>query len=430
DYTVRFYKNGALLEEVAGEALAADAVTTFTVTDTPVVTDPETCEYYAEVVFAADEDTTNNTGNTALVRVVVSEYPTVADLAGEYNDGIKLTWSDPDMSTLPQVSVTETFENYESFIIDNIGQWGVYDGDGERTVILATEYEVLDYPHIGEAMAWQVFDPEEAGVLLSAWYARSGKKMLVSFQASRDNNRKVVSNDWLISPELSGNEQTVSFYACAGMSGSYAPELFDFMISKDSNKPEDFEALDIDRQVPYNATDWTEFSFRVPAGTRYFAIVHKSYDKVAMLVDDITYVPAGSPSVQLDLQGFNVYRDGARINSELVADTEYLDTDVELGHDYTYNVTAVWDKGESKLSEAVTIKAESAVEGVGSYELTIRPLTGAIRIEGGVGEDVAVYTTAGVCVAIVKAQGVVDVPVTPGIYLVKAPAAVAKVVVR
>ncbi|MDE7388835.1 MAG: choice-of-anchor J domain-containing protein [Muribaculaceae bacterium] len=430
DYTVKFYKNGEELTELPGKDLNADEEVSIVASDYPTVADPSEIQYYAEVVYAADMKLADNTSSRSTVRVVIADYPTVSDLKAVSRNGVELSWSDPDMSEIPGVSVTETFENYESFIIDNIGSWTLHDGDKSTTVKMATSLGVLEYPHIGEAMAWQVFDPAEANVLNAAWYARSGSKMLVSFQAANSGTRDLKCDDWLISPELNATEQVISFYSRAGLS-AYSPEVFDFMISDKTNAVADFKPLATDVTVPYTTDSWTEYTYRVPAGTRYFAIVHKSADKLAMLVDDITYIPAGSTPVQLDLEGFNVYRDGKRITAEPVGDNVYTDSDVEEGKEYTYRVSAVWDKGEARLSDPVTVTATSGLDNVTTYSLTISGHHGFIRISGGIGEQAMVYTASGVCVASVKAEGTVDVPVAaPGVYVVRAGSASAKVAVR
>ncbi|MDE7408909.1 MAG: choice-of-anchor J domain-containing protein [Muribaculaceae bacterium] len=426
DYTVDFYKNGELIESVEGRDIDPDKTLTFTTSDATSVTDPEEVKYHVEISYEADADLSNNTAKPVTTRIIMSDYPVVTDLEAIQSDNsILLSWSDPDMSQIPGVSVTETFETYEPFIIDNIGSWGIYDGDGSNTVKMATSMGTLDYPHIGEAMAWQVFDPGKANVLHSAWYARSGSNMLVSFQAATSETREIKCDDWLISPELNGSEQEISFYARTGLK-AYSPELFDFMISDKTGAVTDFSALAENVKVEY-ADDWTEFRFRVPAGTRYFAIVHKSVDKLALLVDDITYIPAGSTPVQLDLMGFNVYRDSQRLNEELIADNSYEDYDVEPASSHTYQVTAVWDKGESRLSEPATILVSTGIAGLDDYELTISGLKGLIRIAGGRGENTYVYDTAGHLVASAKTEGVTLIPVQAGIYIVRAGSSVAKV---
>lgn len=429
DYTVKFYKNDEVFAEVPGVALKIDSESYIYASDRPTVADGAEVTYYAEVDYAADMNPADNASSRAGVRVVIADYPTVSDLKATFDDGITLTWSDPDMSKIPGVSTTESFESYDTFIIENIGEWSLYDGDKCNTARLATSLGVLDYPHIGEPMAWQVFEPAEANVFSTAWEARSGKKFLVSFQAASSATRDIRSDDWLISPELNAAEQVISFYSRAGMS-SYAPEVFDFMVSDKTTAIADFKPLATEVEVPYTSESWTEYTFRVPAGTRYFAIVHKSANKLAMLVDDISYVPAGSAPVQLDLEGFNVYRDGKRITAEPIGENIYVDRDVETGTEYTYNVSAVWNRGESRLSDSVTISA-SSIDGVTAYELHISGHKGFIRISGGIGEQAEVYNMAGVRVAMVKAEDTVEIPVAAaGVYVVRAGGVYAKVIVR
>ncbi|MBU0485735.1 MAG: Ig-like domain repeat protein [Proteobacteria bacterium] len=61
---------------------------------------------------------------------------------------------------------------------------------------------------------------------------------------------------------------------------------------------------------------------------------------------------------ELDLAGFNLYRDGVRINNELITPTDYLDLDLLEGI-YTWHVTAVdIAGGESRPSNEVEIKVD------------------------------------------------------------------------
>jgi hypothetical protein len=57
---------------------------------------------------------------------------------------------------------------------------------------------------------------------------------------------------------------------------------------------------------------------------------------------------------ELDLLGYNVYRDGSKINSEPVEMTEYMDEDLPIGN-VDYYVTAVYTGGESDGSNIVTV---------------------------------------------------------------------------
>lgn len=430
DYNVQLFKNGSVITELQGVDLAGSSEHQFTLTDTPTAADPEMSEYYVAVIYE-DGNQENNISQVSTVHIVSLNLPVVTDLKALNGEAVTLSWTAPTASDIPGASTIESFEDYNPFIIDNIGNWTLYDGDGMDTAILAFSTGVLDYEHIGEKMAWQVIDPIEAGIPLESWMPRTGDKMLVSFQACLGGYRDVDSEDWLISPRLDGSEQTITFYARTA-ARDYSPELFDFKISSDNNATSSFNTLEEDVAVNYDAEDWTEFSFQVPEGTRHFAIVHKSNNQLAMLIDDITYIADGSEPMDIKLQGFNVYRNGVKLNDNPVAAAEnsYVDSNVADGEEYTYGVTAVWDKGESAMSETVTITV-SGVEGVTTHELRISGRQNAILVEGGLGEQIDVYTIDGMRVASAIAQGETMIPVAAnGIYVVKAGNSVAKIVVH
>ncbi|MCF8302127.1 MAG: T9SS type A sorting domain-containing protein [Bacteroidales bacterium] len=76
--------------------------------------------------------------------------------------------------------------------------------------------------------------------------------------------------------------------------------------------------------------------------------------------EDLTVVEAATSqstySPMAELQGYNVYRDDSQLNSQLIEDLFYDDTDVPPGT-YTYGVTAVYDEGESPAEEVeVTVQ--------------------------------------------------------------------------
>lgn len=429
-YKIHLYKNGNIVCSTDGIALAPDTEAMAVLRDTPSVVDPGSSTYYIAVEYAPDQYSADDQSIHKVVRIVTPDYPTVTDLAGEEANGVTLTWSDPSTADMPGTPTTESFETYEDFTISDIGDWSVYDADGKATVIMAQTTGVVEFPHFSEPMAWIVFDPDKANVLGNAWFARTGKKMLVAFQACIDNSRLTASEDWLISPELNGARQVITFYGRTGMKG-YSPESFDFMVSSTGNQPADFTALAKDQLMGYDDTEWPEYAFTVPEGTRYFAIVHKSFNKFAMLIDDITYIPAGSSPISLDLMGFNVYRDGKRLNSEPVVENEYVDNTVEARKQYTYHVSTVWDQGEAPLSNPVTIEVTTGITGVTTCTLVVTPLQGAVRIEGGEGQLVEIFTPAGMRVATATVNGTVEIPVgNAGIYIVKAGSTAEKVVVR
>jgi hypothetical protein len=73
---------------------------------------------------------------------------------------------------------------------------------------------------------------------------------------------------------------------------------------------------------------------------------------------------SSSRNIRLELEGYNIYRDNSMINTELVIDTEYTDTDVVNGVTYEYYVTAVYDEGESDASNTAAATPEDEEEPV------------------------------------------------------------------
>lgn len=429
DYVVRLVKNGRTVAEKPGPALGPDANAEVLFTDYPTPADPQENEYSAEIVFADDENPSDNGGISVSVRVEPSVFPTVNDLSGNTANGVTLLWSEPsDADILPEYGV-EDFESYTAFTTTDLGNWKTYDGDGLPTVVLSTAMGVLNYPEIGTPMAWQVIDPLEANIFMSSWYPRSGNQMLVSFQAcNAGNDREATSDDWLISPELYGGAQNISFYACSGMGGQYAPEIIDIMYSTTGTDIEDFVALAENVEVPYDGVDWTEMTFGLPDGARYFAIVHKSYNKVALMIDDVKYIAKGNERRPLTLLGYNIYRDGQRINAEPVGETVYTDENVVDGTSYVYHVSVVWDRGESGLSNEYNATAGNSVRGIEGYDILISTSRGTIRVSGAEGQPVDIYTTSGIRVASTRAAAnVEEFGVESGIYIVRTPAGSAKV---
>jgi len=58
------------------------------------------------------------------------------------------------------------------------------------------------------------------------------------------------------------------------------------------------------------------------------------------------------------VKGFNVYRDGEKVNDTPLAGDHFFDTGLASGKTYSYEVTAIYDEGESEKSPAVTFAFE------------------------------------------------------------------------
>lgn len=432
-YTVELYKNGKLTAQATGEDIKPGALLTVSVEDTPAVNDNESNAYYMHINCPDDKYNTDNTSETVNVELVFNEYPTPTNVyARQTGCDVELKWQEPDMSKTGAKAVTESFEDYDQFSISGFGEWLTVDKDGQNTIriTLGEGFGTLEYPHAGEPMAFQVFNSIEAGIPFTSWTPHTGDQMLVAFKcASPDQGHTEVHNDdWLISPELNGDAQTISFYAKAGMSAAYQPEKFQVLYSETSTDINSFRQIGETAEL-YNVSNWEEFRFNLPAGAKYFAIRCVSEAKFAMLLDDITYIPAGAEREELALTGYNIYRNDVRINSSPVTTTEFTDTETENGLDYTYHVTAVYDKGESRYSEACLIHTTGIGTTV-SDDISMSVTDGGIHISGAENMRINVFNASGVRLFSEVISGQATIRLQPGMYIINTGSISKKIMVK
>ena len=172
------------------------------------VMDGDELECAIDVRAEGDASPDNNRA-AGVIRVEHPVYPAVTDLSATVaDDDVLLEWSAPDFAAMTEAkSVTEDFESedYAPLTIENFGGWTLYDGDKGKTYTFLGD---VANPYRTSPMAFQLFDPVKAGVpeesLIDA-EPHSGATMLVAWSTKGTND------NWLISPELSGEAQTVSF---------------------------------------------------------------------------------------------------------------------------------------------------------------------------------------------------------------------------
>lgn len=430
-FTVNLFRNDVLAGTVSvTDALAPEATKTVVFEELPTMEFGEQVTYYAVVEYAADENTRNNTSESVTVKVKQPTLPAVTDLAVSV-DGTTatLTWSEPSADNTVAESVTEDFESYNPFIITGMGDWLTIDRDGYETVGI----QYGSYPNMFEAKSWMVFNPTAAGLSVTyedgtpnAFAPASGAQYITAFCSVDPKTQEDMPNDdWIISPELSGTAQTITFEA--KRLGLNYPESVEVYASSKTDDIADFTRVYAGSDI-VGYEEWSSISVPLPEGTRYFAIRCNSYGGFCLMIDDITYVPASEKPIELSLTGYNIYRDDVKLNDTPVTETTYVNT---LGDtaEHIFHVTALYDKGESAASNKVSTLTGS-VDGITTGGITISAGTGVIAIANAAGVDISVYTADGRTAYAGEGTDMTFVHVPAGIYVVRAGATIAKVAVK
>lgn len=416
-FAVALYTDGAVTatKDVASLKAGASTVVEFETAMSMVASNP--VAHYAVVDFASDENLSNNTTATVEVRPILSKLPAPSGLAGEFaGNDVKLTWSAPSYAGT-SLTYVEDFESGVPFGKEFDG-WTFIDRDGADV----GGFQGLDLPGISGKISFFVFDGSDFSATFGA---NSGSKFLAALYRQDMGT----TDDWAISPELSGDAQTITFFA-RSYDAQY-PEKIEMLYSTGSLNPDDFILVKTVAKVPGDYTEdgsavkFTEMSFDVPAGAKYFAIRSCATDSFMLELDDFSYVPAGAS--ELTLTGYEVYRDGQLITPQPVTACEFVDAGAADAV-HTYAVVAVYESGRSAASNAVTLD-KSGIDAVGAG-MTIGAADGAIVIKGAEDTLVTVADVAGKVIYRGEAEGETRISVAAGVYVVQAGRTTAKLIVR
>lgn len=376
-------------------------------------------QYMVEIDFLSDEVMANNRSEIMSVTPDIPTLPIAKSLkAVKTGNNVVLSWERPDIEGYEPVSVTEDFEDCESFTTGSFGGWTTYDGD-KASIGTISDVQIPNIAY-GSQQSWWVMDADYEKFNKS-FHSHSGRRYLAQMYAIAADGTAYQCDDWLISPRLTGKEQTVSFYA-RSYSSTY-PESFEIMVSSTGNDISDFTMLDNRSGI---MSDWTLYSFTLPEGTEYFAIRCVSLNKFMMFVDDITCIPASAS--ELDITGYNIWRDNSLVGTVPSSALSFSE-EMPENQDPVYVVTTVYDKGESAPTEEVHLIAAGASSIVGA-ELMIGSEPGFVTVSGAEGLNVTVVAPDGRIVADEPGAGLNRISVTRGIYIVVVGQTTAKVVVE
>lgn len=339
-YVVRLMNDDKVVDEVTCGPLDSFASEDVELSGTFSATSPELSSFRIEVECAADKNLSNNVSPEFNITFLAPNHPVVNDLKGEEKDGeVTLSWSAPDLSTAAPEESLEDFESYPAFTTHLEG-FTMEDADGGQVVGLRG----VDLPVNGTKQAYWTMRAEEP----TSFLYTSGNSSLFTMATVDDNRRAIPNDDWLISPELYGGRQTISFKACSQMI-DYGMETFEVYASDKTNALSDFRLVMVETEV---GEMFETFYVTLPAGTKYFAIRCTSNDRYFFTLDDIRYTAKGTPA-PITLKGYNIYRNGEKLNDSIHTTPVYTDAQGTDGDEYF--VTAVYDKGESTASNVVKI---------------------------------------------------------------------------
>ncbi|MDE7376411.1 MAG: choice-of-anchor J domain-containing protein, partial [Muribaculaceae bacterium] len=254
----------------------------------------------ARVVCEQDKSQADNASATIEIPIVATTWPTAQDLTAnrETTTGVvTVAWDEPELIGLPLQRTLETFESYEMPSKTGFGDWTLYDGDGGPSSANRVGVSGVDKD---EPLSFVVFNFSPAN---KQFYAHGGTHCIGAVY----NYDRSAQQDWIISPELSGEKQTITFWAkshptqYSEMYQRY--EKLTVVYSTTDANPESFDhALIVDATVPF---EWTKMQVTVPEGALYFALVCTSEDTYILLIDDIEFTRGDAAPVDLQVNGYN-----------------------------------------------------------------------------------------------------------------------------
>lgn len=312
----------------------------------------------AELTYPGDEDNDDNIVE-ATISVQEPNASMPQQLDYDYNDGVvTLKWQKP---AIPIEVITDGFEDYTPWTDSNIGAWTTVNADESLTMRLFSDLPVA---FEGKPLAYTVWEYDGTNVQ----EGHNSNKFLAGLPGKTAEGKYAACDDWLISPELVGTAQTISFWVW-GRQWYY--EKYNVLYSTTDQDMESFVALNTEPIIA-NSGKWEKKSFELPEGAKYFAIQRKQTsggDTWLFGLDDITYTMRGDDAV-----AYNIY-----INEMLAKTVPASELTFTLEHlsrnTHAMAVTAVYPDGRE--SRPVTV------------DVPVYKTTPIICPEGG--EEVAMY---------------------------------------
>ena len=414
DYTVDLYNQEKMIARVAGADLTMDSIWSVDFSFVPNVAAANTSwELYAKINYNDDQVTSNNTIGYDTLIIRGNDLPTVTDLTGLALDaGTQLNWTMPNINY--SQFVFDGFEDNEALAVDTLKGWTMVDRDQQFTYIISG----LSYNNSSEAMAFQAWNAVAAGAdIYEVLMPYEGAQCAISWRSagvlSTDGSSVAEANDdWLISPEVKPGSE-INFWASLP-SLMLENEVFEIWISTTSDDVTDFTKF---KTTEIAVVGWNEYSYTLPEDAKYFAI-RQTTSGLALMLDNITYIPVDAEDTEYNLLGYNVYQDGEKVNKAILSETELLVYGEESG---VFGVSVVYDSGESNLSNLVYM-GTADVDEVSMQDQWVYGGQSFMMIENHLGQRIQVYSLSGSLIHdFVCTSNNEKYTLSQGVYMVIAP---------
>lgn len=400
DAKVGLYRNSDLVAEYdiptlkTGESVEIHAV------DPVNQAFPSHIEYSAVLMLDGDTDESDNR-KTCIVNILHNyDLPVPRELSSKVDDNmVTIKWNAPS----EYIGSYEDFESYEPFgSFEQIGPWKSIDGNGTGKITPVDGDVPIDIPTAGLPVGFQIFDSREIGMTSHDLDGHDSAKAIVAFA-----DKSGVNNDWLISPLIKGGSD-VTFYVKGG--SPYFTEKFTVLYSSTDREQGSFVVIGDTRTT---SGDWTKVEIKLPEDAMYFAICYCSFDCYALMIDDISYETQAGKAI---LRGYNVYRDNKFLATTGANETMHT-SGLDTGH--TYAVTALYDQGESQMSEPLPVKPDGIDDVTTDADIRVTIAKDAILVTGAEGLNAEVYSADGKMVTLRRCGTEERISLVPGIYVVR-----------
>lgn len=416
-YTVELYADSEhVATSPACEGIAPEGVATVSLSHVMNRFATEGVNYSAKVVYESDMVPANDMSPETLVPWQEPEYPGVSGLSGTYGPvSNSLAWTQPDLD-YPDRPTTESFEQGDAWAQDYDG-WIFVDKDGSPAGGLSA-FAIPGIRPGKTVTSFFVFDTTD-DIFNETFTPADGDRFLASIFRMDDGP----TDDWAISPELTGKAQTISFQAKSYR--NVYPEHIEVWYSTGSTEPDDFIFVpgSAVRAVP---DSWTRYEIQLPEGAERFAIHSCATGGMLLMVDDIQFT-AGSVTKDLELKGYDVWRDRVKMNETLLTEPGWEDTTRDPAVRHTYSVIPVYNRGEGQATHARVGNTES-LESVESG-ITVSRLGDMIVVKGAEGLGITVTDPSGVTLWRGTGAETTAISAGSGLRIVKAGTRVVKLMV-